>query len=285
MIEMGFCRMTSRVERCHLFDPDPVAQSGRNRAEAMLYDLRGRCVVITGAADGVSRQLALGMASEGATVIAVDINHEKVEATVAEIKRTGGRGVSCQLNVTDSQACRDLAARVEAEHGPIHILVNNAGIGRAHKLGDENFISVWNELIEVNLNGVVYVTLAFVEQLKRTTGSIVNIASLAISQVSNASPGYAASKAGVMQLTRTLARDLSPYGIRVNAIAPGLLNTQLTSRARADEALMANIRERTMMKRIGEPDEILGPVVFLASSMSSYVTGAVVYVDGGTSAL
>ena len=225
------------------------------------------------------------MAAEGAIMIAVDIDVAKVEATVAAISRSGGKAAAYQLDVTAPAACRILAERVAAEHGPIDVLVNNAGIGRPHRLGDDNFVAVWNELIDVNLSGVAYVTIAFVEQLKMTAGAIVNIASLAVSQVSNSSPGYAASKAGVMQLTRTLARDLAPFGVRVNAVAPGLLNTQLTARARADEALIATIRERTMMKRIGEPAEMLGPVVFLASSMASYVTGAVLYADGGTSAL
>lgn len=251
----------------------------------MLYDLNGRRVVVTGAGDGVGRRLALGMAGEGATIFAADINFERVEGTVREVGAAQGKAFAYQLDVSDPKACESFAAAIGSTHGPIDVLVNNAGIGRPHNIGDENFVSVWRELIEVNLSAVAYATMPFIEQLKKTRGSIVNIASLAVTQASNASPGYAASKAGVLMLTRTLARDLAPFGVRVNAVAPGMLKTQLTARARSDERLVNWVSERTMMKRLGEPEEILGPVTFLASEMASYVTGAILYVDGGASAL
>ena len=188
-----------------------------------------------------------------------------------------GRYPYHQLDVTDSAAVERLAGRLDG----LHVLVNCAGIGRR----DEEFTpSVFKQVLETNLFGLMYLANAFKPQLAASTGSMIAIASMYSFFGSPRLPAYGASKAGVAQLTKSLAIAFAPLHIRVNAIAPGFIVTEQTVRARADETHYRRVTERTPLGRWGEPDDLAGPALFLASPAAKFVTGVVLPVDGGYTA-
>jgi NAD(P)-dependent dehydrogenase (short-subunit alcohol dehydrogenase family) len=165
--------------------------------------------------------------------------------------------------------------------GPIDILINNAGISGKARIDDPNAAEVWDRLIEVNLQGLFNVTHAFVPALKASHGCIVNLSSIVAFVSGISSAGYIASKGAVRSFTQALARDLAPFGVRANAVAPGLMLTEMVAPQLQVPGGTDWYMSRVPMKRGGEPAEIVGPVVFLASALASYVTGVVLPVDGG----
>lgn len=243
--------------------------------------LQGKLALVTGAGQGNGAAIARGLAREGARVVLADINASTVEATANEIKAEGREAWGFPLDVTSPDQCTALAAKVEREIGFLDTLVNNAGICPRNSVDDPNVRETWDKAIDVNLNGTLNVTLAFLPALRRTKGTIVNMASIA-SYVSTAtSISYAASKGGVKLMTQHLAQELAKDGIRVNAIAPGTIATPMTEATRNNPERREKFIARIPMGRFGEPEELVGPTLFLASSMSSYVTGTLLVVDGG----
>jgi NAD(P)-dependent dehydrogenase (short-subunit alcohol dehydrogenase family) len=243
--------------------------------------LQGRIALITGAGQGNGAAIAKGLAAEGARVVVTDIDAAIAARTVSEIAAAGGTARAWRLDVTDAHACSVLADAVGREMGDVSVLVNNAGICPRHPIDDPAARRFWNAALDVNLNGTLNVTLAFLPALRRTRGSIINIASIAAFVATGTSIGYGTSKAAVKMLTQNLAQELAKDGVRVNAIAPGTFATQMTEATRFDPTRSAKFLARIPMGRYGEPEEMVGPVVFLASSMSSYVTGTTLVVDGG----
>jgi NAD(P)-dependent dehydrogenase (short-subunit alcohol dehydrogenase family) len=248
--------------------------------------LQNHIATVTGAGSGIGRAIALGFAREGAALAVLDINGETAGKTAADIRAAGGKAQAFTLDVTDRLACRDIAAKIAKDVGPVSILVNNAGINRRNAFaGDADaVVKDWQDVMAINLNGVFNVTHAFLAALRAAKGRIVNIASIQsfVHVRTPNSPAYTTSKHGVLGFTRALAAELGKDGVRVNAIGPGLIETPLNEKVRAtNPELVKTFLEHTPLGRAGKPEDIVGPAIFLASDLSSYVTGAIVMADGG----
>jgi NAD(P)-dependent dehydrogenase (short-subunit alcohol dehydrogenase family) len=240
--------------------------------------LANRVALITGAGSGIGEAIAHAMAAAGARVAAVDIDGAAAERTATAIGRDA---VSLACDVTDRVRCDGLAAAIQSRIGAISILVNNAGIIRRGTVMESNTRADWDATLAVNLDGPYNMVTAFLDQLRETKGSIINIGSIQSFVALPNSAAYTTSKGGVRLLTKALAIELSPLGIRVNAIGPGFTATPLNAKAREDAAYMANFASRIPLGRIGTPEDIAGPAVFLASDMARYITGVTLPVDGG----
>jgi NAD(P)-dependent dehydrogenase (short-subunit alcohol dehydrogenase family) len=242
--------------------------------------------VVTGSGSGIGRAIALGYAREGAHIAVVDIDAKAAAETGKAITGAGGKAQSFTLDVTDREKCRAVAAEIARQIGQASILVNNAGINRrnAFTADAQAVIKDWQDIMAVNLNGVFNVTHAFLDQLRATRGRIVNIGSIQ-SFVHVRTPNslaYTTSKHGVLGFTRALAAELGKDGVRVNAIGPGLIETPLNERARANHPELVKIfLDHTPLGRTGKPEDIVGPAIFLASDLSGYVTGSIIMADGG----
>ena len=238
--------------------------------------LDGRLALITGAGSGIGAAIAHAMAKAGARIIAADIEGAAAERTAQAI---GGESAFFVCNVTDRVQCDALAAAVRSRIGAISILVNNAGIIRRGTVMDPNAGADWDATVAVNLDGPYNMVTAFLDQLRETKGSIIGSIQSFVALPNSAA--YTTSKGGVRLLTKALAIELSPLGIRVNAIGPGFTATPLNTKAREDPAYMANFESRIRLGRIGTPEDVAGPAVFLASDMVRYITGVTLPVDGG----
>ena len=243
--------------------------------------LKDKLALVTGAGGGLGSAISLGFAQEGARVIVADVDAARAEATAARITAAGGQAWSVAIDVRDRAAVQACAADLETRLGPVDVLVNNAGISGRARIDEPNATEVWDRLIEVNLQGLFNVTHAFVPALKKTRGCIVNLSSIVAFVSGISSAGYIASKGAVRSLTQALARDLAPFGVRTNAVAPGLMLTEMVAPQLAVPGGTDWYMKRVPMARGGEVDEIVGPVVFLCSPMASYVNGVVLPVDGG----
>lgn len=243
--------------------------------------LAGRIALVTGAGQGNGRAIAIGLAAAGAKVVVTDLGLHAARSTATTIAGAGGEAWAFALNVTAAEACAELARRVGEEVGPVAIVVNNAGIIVRETIDSPRAHEQWREVMDVNLNGVFNVTHAWLPALRATRGSIVNVTSIASFVGIGQALGYSPSKGAVKQFTQALARDLAADGIRVNAIAPGVIDTPMTAHTRHDPARLAGFMQRTPLGRVGRPEELVGPVVFLASDMASYVNGVTLPVDGG----
>lgn len=243
--------------------------------------LAGRLAHVTGAARGIGAAIAKTFAASGATVVLSDLGEGSCDGVVGEIVAAGGQAWGYGLDVTDPEAIAALAATVEQEHGDIDILVNNAGVLIRVGIDSPRAAEAFRRTIDVNLVGAFDVTLAFVPALRRTRGCIVNTSSGAGVQAQPNAMGYSPSKAGLMMLTKTLALDLAKDGIRVNSVAPGVIETDMTEATRADSARLDAFLRRTPSGRMGQPSEIASAALFLASPMASYVNAFTLSVDGG----
>ncbi|EJO28559.1 short chain dehydrogenase family protein 7 [Achromobacter marplatensis] len=246
-----------------------------------MTSIKDKRVLVTGAGRGLGATIAHGFAGQGATVIVADIDAALAAGTAQAIRDAGGHAVDARLDVTDAGAVRAFAAHCAARHGNLDILINNAGISARAPFDDPQTPAIWDRVMQVNLQGTFNVTHAFVEQLKATRGAIVNLCSIVAYGCGISTAGYVVSKGGVRSFTEVLARDLGPHGVRVNAVAPGLMETDMTAGQRAQANGTDWYMERAPLARAGRADEIVGPVLFLASDMASYVNGVVLPVDGG----
>ena len=243
--------------------------------------LLGRLALVTGAGRGNGAAIARGLAVAGAEVIVTDIDKDAARAIADSIVAEGGKARGFMLDVTDEESCARLARDVSLLVGPIRILVNNAGIFLRGNLLAADGRERWDRTMAVNVQGPFNVTMAFVDQLKLTKGAIVNIASINSYVAAAGAGAYPVSKGALAQFTRALAAELAPDGVRVNALAPGLIATAMSEPTRADPKRLEAFLAHVPMKRVGEPEELAGPVVFLCSDAASYITGAILPVDGG----
>jgi 2-deoxy-D-gluconate 3-dehydrogenase len=249
------------------------------------FDLSGRVAIVTGGNGGLGLGMARGLAKAGAAIAIAARQEAKGKAAAAELTAAGFRARFYPLQVSSASSCRDMVERVAAEFGRCDILINNAGttVRKRPELISE---AEWREVLDVNLGGTLFCAQAVYPHMKAAGhGKIVNIGSMFSIFGAPVVAPYAASKGGVVQLTRSLACAWAADNIQVNAILPGWINTDLTQSAREQIAgLNDSVLARTPAGRWGEPDDMAGAAVFLSSSASDFVTGALLPVDGGFSA-
>src|SRR6516162_10275235 len=254
-----------------------------------LFDLSGRISIVTGGNGGIGRAIALGLAQAGAAVAVLARNEEKNQRVIGELQAPGVRTLAVKVDVTERRQLQPALEKVEETLGSVSILVNNAGIGVVAGVLDQT-PEDWDKVIETNLNACFLLSkLAAQSMVKRREGKIINIASMYSLFGSGRIPSYSAAKGALVQLTKSMAIELAPFNIQVNAIAPGWIETDLTAyittaaSGSPQELLYQEIIRRTPAGRFGNPDECAGTAVFLASRASDFVTGATICVDGGYS--
>ena len=253
--------------------------------------LDGKVALITGGGIGIGRATALRFAQEGASVCLADLSLENAAAVAYEVEAAGGQALAVQVDTADESGCEAMVRRCVEAFGAVDVLVAAAGIGSAipRTGGPVQPLSVldypiepFRRVIDVNLYGVLYSNRAVGRWLRdnRRPGSIINLASVA-SRVPLPGGAYSISKAGVWMLTKVLAKELAPLGIRVNAIGPGYIDTPLTAGMQEDEARLRMVIAGTPMGRLGQPEEIASTALFLASDEASYFTGELLHPAGG----
>jgi NAD(P)-dependent dehydrogenase (short-subunit alcohol dehydrogenase family) len=245
------------------------------------FSLDGKVALVTGAGSGLGRQFAHVLSEAGASVVLAARRREKLEETAQAISDKGGNASCVALDVCDSASVKKCFAEIESSVGAMDILVNNAGIARQEFLVDMSEDD-WDAVIDTNLKGVFLVAQQAARAMIKAEkpGSIINIASILGLRVSKALGSYIASKSGVVHMTKAMALEWAQFGIRVNAIAPGYFVTEMNQEqfeAGAGEILM----KRVPLRRIGEVDELSGPILLLASAAGSFMTGSTIEVDGG----
>ncbi|MGQ9473842.1 MAG: SDR family NAD(P)-dependent oxidoreductase [Candidatus Caldatribacteriaceae bacterium] len=249
-----------------------------------LFNLGGEVAIVTGGAQGLGKEMSVALAEAGASVIIADMDLKKAEETSWEIQKLGVSSLALKVDVTQKDQVEDMVRKTVETFGKIDVLVASAGIGQWVN-AEEMPLEDWNRVISVNLTGV-FLTCQAVgrEMIKRKKGSIITISSMSgiIVNVPQAQSHYNASKGAVIMLTKSLAMEWAPYNVRVNTIAPGYMETKLVADLLVQYPEYAKLwRDLTPMKRLGKPEEIKGPCVFLASAASSYMTGSVLIMDGG----
>ena len=242
--------------------------------------MEGKVAVVTGASRGIGKAIAVKLASKGATVV-INYNgsRERAEEVKNEVESAGGKAVIIQCNVADFDACKEFIETVIKEQGRIDILVNNAGItkdGLLMKMSEEDF----DKVLDTNLKGTFHTIRAALRQMiRQRSGRIINMASVVGVHGNAGQANYAASKAGMIALAKSIAQELGSRGIRANAIAPGFIMTAMTDAL--SEEVKAEWCKKIPLRRGGTPEDVANIATFLASDMSSYVSGQVIQVDGG----
>ncbi len=241
--------------------------------------LSGKVALITGGAQGIGKAIAQGLAADGADCIVSDVNRHAAEETAADLRSAGGRTLALQANVADGQAVAAMVKQGLHEFGRIDILVNNAGItrdGLLMRMKDDE----WDQVLDINLKGAFLCIRALVRpMMKQRSGRIINIASIVGAMGNAGQANYVASKAGLIGLTKSVARELASRGVTCNAVAPGFIDTAMT------QALSDDVKEKLLaqipMARLGSATDVAQAVGFLASEEAGYITGQVIHVNGG----
>jgi len=246
-----------------------------------LFDLTGKTALVTGSSRGLGLVLARGLGRAGATVVLNGRDEPRLAVTVSALE---GEGLSVRgyaFDITDSEQVDRAVGAIESEVAPVHVLVNNAGIQRRGRL-EEIDEAAWREVIETNLTGAFLVARRVARgMIERQRGKIINICSL-MSELGRPATGpYAASKGGLKMLTKAMAADWAAHNIQVNGIGPGYFVTEMTRPLADDPEFDAWVKARTPAGRWGDPTELIGAAVFLASQASDFVNGQIIYVDGG----
>jgi 3-oxoacyl-[acyl-carrier protein] reductase len=241
--------------------------------------LTGKIALVTGAAQGIGRDIALGLAADGADVAICDVNLEAAQKTAADIEAAGRRGLAVKTNVASSEDVNAMVGQVVEKFGRIDILVNNAGItrdGLILRMKDED----WDLVLSINLKGAFLCTRAALKHMtKQRAGTIINIASIVGAMGNAGQVNYVASKAGLIGMTKTIAREYANRNVTANAVAPGFIDTAMT------QALSENVRQELAKQiplgRLGSSADVANAVRFLASPAAAYITGQVIHVNGG----
>jgi NAD(P)-dependent dehydrogenase (short-subunit alcohol dehydrogenase family) len=242
-----------------------------------LFDLTGKVAIVTGAARGIGQSIAIELARKGANVVVSDIIPG--DETVNQIKKLKRKSFYAKTDISNKKDVENLIAQTIKTFNKIDILVNNAGVyiaGETLKFSEEN----WDKTMNINVKGNFLCSQTALKYMKKGS-SIINISSVAGIEGSAASAAYCASKGAVRLLTKALAADCSPLGIRVNSVHPGLIDTAMTKGISSDKKTIEGMMSKFLIKRVGKPVDIAGPVVFLASDAAAYMTGSEIVVDGG----
>jgi 3-oxoacyl-[acyl-carrier protein] reductase len=241
--------------------------------------LENKVAIITGAGSGIGRETALLFAKEGAKVVAVDINEERGKQIIKEIENAGGEAIFFKMDVSNWEHPKEVCNFVKNKYGKIDVLINCAGIIRdalVTKMTEDQ----WNSVIDVNLKGPFNCIRAVVDtMMEHGTGVIINVSSIIGLYGNIGQANYAAAKAGLIGITKALAKELGKKGIRVNAVAPGFIETPMT--AQVPEKILQFMKEKTPIGRLGKPGDVAYALLYLASDEANFVNGAVLSVDGG----
>jgi len=250
----------------------------------MYEDLKGKVAIVTGARRGMGRTHALTLAKEGVKVVVSDISQDDCEKVVKEIEKIKGKAIAVKCDVSKKLEVDAMVKKTVDKFRRLDILVNNAGIAQFVpflKMTEQE----WDKTLDINLKGYFLCAQAAAQEMaKQKSGAIVNIASVAMGQQGIGFANiahYCASKGGVVGMTEALAVELAPYNIRVNAIAPGMIETPMIDPIKSDPKSLEGLLSRVPMRRVGKPQEISNMVLFLSSEASSYMTGSTVVIDGG----
>jgi len=250
-----------------------------------LFDLSGRVAVITGGNGGIGLGMAKGMAAAGATIVVAGRDAAKNSAAVKELKDAGAEASAIPVDVLKEESCRALIDQTVKAHGRLDILVNNAGMS-IRKQPEQYTLAEWHTVLDSNLTSAFLCSHAAYSALKQRGGKIINIGSMMSIFGAPFATAYAASKGGMVQMTKSMATAWAKDNIQVNAILPGWIDTALTRRAREQvQGLHDSVLKRTPAARWGMPDDFAGIAVFLAAPASDFVTGATIAVDGGYSSV
>lgn len=249
-----------------------------------MIDLKGRVGIVTGGGRGLGRAIAIGLADGGASVVIPDINLENAKRVAGEIGAAGGTAIPLEANVAEERDAERIVAETLRHFGRVDILVNNAGIMRGRSTAELS-LGEWSEMLAVHLNGVFLCSRAALRpMISQRSGAIVSVSSGLGAKGAKGAAHYATAKAGIMGFTKSIAQEVAAYGVRVNAIAPGPMDTDLLKGSMSEEEYRKGREERAQtipMGRIGVPEDVVGPVIFLVSDMSRYVTGQILHVNGG----
>ena len=247
------------------------------------FSLSGKVALVTGGSRGIGRAIAIGLAKFGADVAVTSRKLPDLEEVAAEIRELGRRSMAVATHVGRMDEINSLVPKVKEELGRIDILVNNAGTNPTMDQAMDIEERAWDSIMNLNLKGLFFLSQAVARLMKEQGGGkIINVASVA-GLTPDILPVYSISKAGVIMATKVMAQQWAQYGIRVNAIAPGLTRTRFSQALWDNPDILQGAMMLTPLRRVGEPDEMVGATVFLASDASSYVTGHVLVIDGGTS--
>jgi len=268
-----------------------IGREGGPNARGKRFDLTGRVALVTGASRGLGRAIALGLAEAGARVACVSRSAPDLERLMEDIRAGGSDGVALPTDVTDVHQARAAVDRTVERLGRLDVLVNNAGVGTP-TLAVDLEESEWDLVIDTNLKSTFFFSQAATRAMLRcgaargapsgeVLGKVVNVSSMMGTIGGNRRSAYCASKGGVDALTRALAVEWARHSILVNAVAPGYFETDMTAALQASDKFRNYVVDRTPLRRWGTPEDLVGAVIFLASPASDYVTGTVLYVDGG----
>ena len=246
-----------------------------------LFSLEGKIALVTGSGQGIGYSLAEGLGKAGCKIILNDIDDKRLTASVKRLAGSGLIVYGSAFDVTDEDTAQKEIIHIEQDIGPIDILINNAGITIRGPLEDFK-LADWKKIIDINLTGAFIVAKSVVQgMIKRKAGKIINICSVQSQLARPTIAPYTASKGGIKLLTQGMATDWGKYNIQANGIAPGYIKTELTKKLYEDKEFDAWLCSRTPANRWGNPEELVGAAIFLASKASDYVNGHVVFVDGG----
>jgi NAD(P)-dependent dehydrogenase (short-subunit alcohol dehydrogenase family) len=244
--------------------------------------LQGKVAIVTGSTKGIGRAVAIGYAEEGANVIVCGRSEDLAKNLARELTRKGKKAVALRLDVTNVDSVNQVVAQVVKRFGRINILVNNAGISPIWKRAEETGKEAWDQIIATNLTGAFLCAQAVGKvMIKQKSGKIINMTSVGGKVALPRLVAYCASKAGIISLTQVLAAEWAQHNILVNAIGPSYVETEFTAGLRGNQAIYDDLRNKNLLKRFAQPEEVVGAAIFLASDESNYITGQTLFVDGG----
>lgn len=248
------------------------------------FSLLGQVAVVTGASRGIGRAIALGLAAAGADLALVGRNHESLARVASEVEASGRKAVALVADLADLDAAKNVVKEARDHFRQVHILVNNAATSPFARLAQDISMEDWDAVVDLNMRGTFALTQSIGKHMiSRGYGRIINVTSVLAEQGLSRSIPYSPTKAALRSLTQSLAADWAPHGIGVNALAPGFIETDLNSSGRKDRDFYAAVQDRITQRRWGQPEDLAGPAVFLASAAAQYITGTTLVVDGGFS--